>query len=152
MRDLGSLGFQNFLNGLICFFGFAFCALSGSKPLKLSFYATCDKLLFCCYFFVRYSIWVDSKLRLQADPLMIWEKYLWRDNSEYAISQHYDRSCVWEEVGSSLGNNFSIIWPFYCISSHFICYIDVRTHLFNTVFPNLSPTFPPLSRWRGTRS
>ncbi|XP_031250066.1 uncharacterized protein LOC116107934 isoform X1 [Pistacia vera] len=46
----------------------------------------------------RYSIWLDSKMRLQADPMLIIEFFLWRTRSEYAISNHYDRHCVWEEV------------------------------------------------------
>ncbi|KAK4352658.1 hypothetical protein RND71_028176 [Anisodus tanguticus] len=46
----------------------------------------------------RYSIWLDSKLRLQLDPLLILEYFLWRKGYEYAISNHYDRHCVWEEV------------------------------------------------------
>ncbi|CAM8885951.1 unnamed protein product [Rhodiola kirilowii] len=46
----------------------------------------------------RYSIWVDSKLRLHSDPMLIIEYFLWRTKSEYAISNHYDRHCVWEEV------------------------------------------------------
>lgn len=45
-----------------------------------------------------YSIWLDSKLRLHADPMLIIEYFLWRKKAEYAISMHYDRSCVWEEV------------------------------------------------------
>ncbi|KAJ6884699.1 hypothetical protein NC652_031643 [Populus alba x Populus x berolinensis] len=46
----------------------------------------------------RYSIWLDSKLRLQVDPLLVLEYFLWRKGHEYAISNHYDRHCVWEEV------------------------------------------------------
>lgn len=46
----------------------------------------------------RYSIWLDSKMRLQIDPMLIIEYFLWRKKSEYAISNHYDRHCVWEEV------------------------------------------------------
>lgn len=49
----------------------------------------------------RYSIWLDSKLRLHADPLLILERFLWRGNHEYAISNHYDRHCVWEEVAQN---------------------------------------------------
>jgi hypothetical protein len=49
-------------------------------------------------YFFRYSIWLDSKLRLQLDPLLILEYFLWRKGYEYAISNHYDRHCVWEEV------------------------------------------------------
>lgn len=46
----------------------------------------------------RYSIWLDSKMRLNTDPMLILEYFLWRTKSEYAISNHYDRHCVWEEV------------------------------------------------------
>lgn len=46
----------------------------------------------------RYSIWLDSKLRLVTDPMLIIEYFLWRRGSEYAISNHYTRHCVWEEV------------------------------------------------------
>ncbi|XP_065632769.1 probable hexosyltransferase MUCI70 [Quercus suber] len=46
----------------------------------------------------RYSIWLDSKMRLQIDPMLIIDHFLWRTKSEYAISNHYDRHCVWEEV------------------------------------------------------
>ncbi|XP_030481391.2 probable hexosyltransferase MUCI70 isoform X1 [Cannabis sativa] len=46
----------------------------------------------------RYSIWLDSKMRLHIDPMLILERFLWRTKSEYAISNHYDRHCVWEEV------------------------------------------------------
>jgi hypothetical protein len=46
----------------------------------------------------RYSIWLDSKMRLQTDPMQIIEYFLWRRGAEYAISNHYARHCVWEEV------------------------------------------------------
>ncbi|XVE53251.1 hypothetical protein DITRI_Ditri02bG0189100 [Diplodiscus trichospermus] len=46
----------------------------------------------------RYSIWIDSKMRLNTDPMLIIEFFLWRMRAEYAISNHYDRHCVWEEV------------------------------------------------------
>ncbi|KGN63100.1 uncharacterized protein LOC101218369 [Cucumis sativus] len=49
----------------------------------------------------RYSIWLDSKLRLQYDPLLILEYFLWRKGYEFAISNHYDRHCVWEEVAQN---------------------------------------------------
>lgn len=49
----------------------------------------------------RYSIWLDSKLRLKFDPLLILEYFLWRKGNEYAISNHYDRHCVWEEVAQN---------------------------------------------------
>ena len=37
-------------------------------------------------------------MRLQIDPMLILEYFLWKTKSEYAISNHYDRHCVWEEV------------------------------------------------------
>ncbi|XVF85941.1 hypothetical protein PTKIN_Ptkin17bG0158000 [Pterospermum kingtungense] len=46
----------------------------------------------------RYSIWIDSKMRLNTDPMLIIEFFLWRMRAEYAISNHYDRHCVWDEV------------------------------------------------------
>lgn len=46
----------------------------------------------------RYSIWLDSKLRLTTDPMLIIDHFLWKTGSEYAISNHYTRHCVWEEV------------------------------------------------------
>ncbi|KAL9382490.1 hypothetical protein Peur_025525 [Populus x canadensis] len=49
----------------------------------------------------RYSIWLDSKLRLQVDPLLVLEYFLWRKGYEFAISKHYDRHCVWEEVAQN---------------------------------------------------
>ncbi|XP_071731371.1 uncharacterized protein [Rutidosis leptorrhynchoides] len=49
----------------------------------------------------RYSIWLDSKLRLQLDPLLVLEYFLWRKGHEYAISNHYDRHCVWDEVAQN---------------------------------------------------
>lgn len=52
-------------------------------------------------YFSRYSIWLDSKLRLQLDPLLILEYFLWRKGHEYAISNHYDRHCLWEEVAQN---------------------------------------------------
>lgn len=50
---------------------------------------------------LRYSIWLDSKLRLQRDPLQLLDYFLWRKGHEYAISNHYDRHCVWEEVAQN---------------------------------------------------
>ncbi|KAJ6903404.1 hypothetical protein NC651_020788 [Populus alba x Populus x berolinensis] len=45
-----------------------------------------------------FSIWLDSKMRLNHDPMLIIEYFLWRTRSEYAISNHYDRHYVWEET------------------------------------------------------
>lgn len=37
-------------------------------------------------------------MRLTSDPMLIIEYFLWRRKAEYAISNHYDRHSVWEEV------------------------------------------------------
>ncbi|XP_073026355.1 probable hexosyltransferase MUCI70 [Primulina eburnea] len=47
---------------------------------------------------VRYSIWIDGKLRLVVDPYQILEKFLWRQNATFAISRHYSRFDVFEEA------------------------------------------------------
>lgn len=52
-------------------------------------------ILLMCH---RYSVWVDSKLRLNADPLYILQRFLIDQKAEFSISQHYHRRCVWEEV------------------------------------------------------
>ncbi|GBG85378.1 hypothetical protein CBR_g40021 [Chara braunii] len=46
----------------------------------------------------RYSIWIDSKLRLRVDPMRIFEWFLWRKGYEYAIANHYARHCLHDEV------------------------------------------------------
>ncbi|KAF5938977.1 hypothetical protein HYC85_023236 [Camellia sinensis] len=47
-----------------------------------------------------YSHETRHELRTTAatDPMLIIEFFLWRTRSEYAISNHYTRHCVWEEV------------------------------------------------------
>ena len=45
-----------------------------------------------------YFIWLDSKLHFNADSMLIIKYFLWRKKAEYAISAHYDHTCVWEEV------------------------------------------------------
>lgn len=47
---------------------------------------------------VRYSIWIDGKLRLVKDPYQILERFLWRENATFAISRHYRRFDVFEEA------------------------------------------------------
>lgn len=47
---------------------------------------------------VRYSIWIDGKLRLVVDPYQILERFLWRENATFAISRHYRRFDVFEEA------------------------------------------------------
>ncbi|KAK2369458.1 putative hexosyltransferase MUCI70 [Trifolium repens] len=47
---------------------------------------------------IRYSIWIDGKLELVADPYLILERFLWRPNATFAISKHYTRFDVFVEA------------------------------------------------------
>ncbi|TYG71741.1 hypothetical protein ES288_D05G422400v1 [Gossypium darwinii] len=61
---------------------------------------------------VRYSIWIDGKLQLVVDPYQILEKFLWRQNANFAISRHYRRFDVFVEAEANKAagkyDNFSI--------------------------------------------
>ncbi|KAK9001231.1 hypothetical protein V6N11_083019 [Hibiscus sabdariffa] len=46
----------------------------------------------------RFSIWIDGKLELVADPYQILERFLWRRNASFAISRHYKRFDVFDEA------------------------------------------------------
>ncbi|XP_057540524.1 probable hexosyltransferase MUCI70 [Amaranthus tricolor] len=47
---------------------------------------------------VRYSIWIDGKLKLVRDPYQVLERFLWRENATFAISRHYKRFDVFVEA------------------------------------------------------
>ncbi|EPS72533.1 hypothetical protein M569_02220, partial [Genlisea aurea] len=46
----------------------------------------------------RYSLWIDAKLELVVDPILILERFLWRKNASFAISRHYKRFDVFLEA------------------------------------------------------
>ncbi|KAH7315082.1 hypothetical protein KP509_21G033000 [Ceratopteris richardii] len=46
----------------------------------------------------RYSLWIDGKLQLVVDPYLVLERFLWRQNQTFAISQHYRRLDLFEEA------------------------------------------------------
>ena len=50
---------------------------------------------------VRFSIWADGKLEIIQDPYKILERFLWRTNETFAISQHYRRFDVFEEADAN---------------------------------------------------
>lgn len=81
----------------------------------------------------RYSIWLDSKLRLVTDPMLIIEYFLWRSGSEYAISNHYTRRCVWEEV---LQNKRLNKYNHTAIDEQFNFYQSDGLRKFNSSDPN----------------
>ncbi|KAK9276920.1 hypothetical protein L1049_006458 [Liquidambar formosana] len=89
----------------------------------------------------RYSIWLDSKMRLQTDPMLIIEYFLWRTGSEYAISNHYDRHCVWEEV---LQNKRLNKYNHSAIDEQFIFYQSDGLTKFDPSDPNTPlPSYVP---------
>ncbi|XP_058201976.1 probable hexosyltransferase MUCI70 isoform X2 [Rhododendron vialii] len=47
---------------------------------------------------VRFSLWIDGKLRLVVDPYQILERFLWRKNASFAISRHFTRFDVFLEA------------------------------------------------------
>ncbi|XP_077248780.1 uncharacterized protein LOC143888290 [Tasmannia lanceolata] len=89
----------------------------------------------------RYSIWLDGKLRLQRDPLLLLEYFLWRHGAEYAISNHYDRHCVWEEV---MQNKKLNKFNHTIIDQQFAFYQADGLKRFNASDPNkLLPSYVP---------
>lgn len=50
---------------------------------------------------VRFSIWSDGKLEIVQDPYRILERFLWRTNETFAISEHYRRFDVFEEADAN---------------------------------------------------
>ncbi|KAK8954117.1 hypothetical protein KSP39_PZI001751 [Platanthera zijinensis] len=46
----------------------------------------------------KYSIWIDGKMELIVDPLLILERYLWRGKHTFAIAQHKHHRSIYEEA------------------------------------------------------
>ncbi|XP_073309585.1 probable hexosyltransferase MUCI70 isoform X2 [Primulina huaijiensis] len=49
----------------------------------------------------RYSIWIDGKMELVVDPLLLLERYLWRGKQTFAIAQHKHHRSIYEEADSN---------------------------------------------------
>ncbi|XWS40229.1 hypothetical protein CRYUN_Cryun18bG0122200 [Craigia yunnanensis] len=49
----------------------------------------------------QYSIWIDGKMELIVDPLLILERFLWRDKNTYAIAQHKHHRSIYEEADAN---------------------------------------------------
>ncbi|PNY15263.1 hypothetical protein L195_g011956 [Trifolium pratense] len=48
-----------------------------------------------------YSIWIDGKMELVVDPLLILERYLWRGKNTFAIAQHKHHRNIYEEADAN---------------------------------------------------
>ncbi|KAL1563474.1 putative hexosyltransferase MUCI70 [Salvia divinorum] len=48
-----------------------------------------------------YSIWIDGKMELIVDPLLLLERYLWRGKHTFAIAQHKHHRSIYEEADSN---------------------------------------------------
>ncbi|XP_050231644.1 probable hexosyltransferase MUCI70 [Mercurialis annua] len=49
----------------------------------------------------QYSIWIDGKMELIVDPLLILERYLWRGKNTFSIAQHKHHRSIYEEADSN---------------------------------------------------
>ncbi|XP_060168660.1 probable hexosyltransferase MUCI70 isoform X2 [Lycium barbarum] len=49
----------------------------------------------------QYSIWIDGKMELIVDPLLLLERYLWREKNTFAIAQHKHHRNVYEEADAN---------------------------------------------------
>lgn len=46
----------------------------------------------------QYSIWIDGKMELIVDPLLLLERYLWRGSNTFAIARHKHHQSIYEEA------------------------------------------------------
>ncbi|CAI9764323.1 unnamed protein product [Fraxinus pennsylvanica] len=49
----------------------------------------------------QYSIWIDGKMELIVDPLLMLERYLWREKHTFAIAQHKHHRSIYEEADAN---------------------------------------------------
>ncbi|KAJ0077696.1 hypothetical protein Patl1_35567 [Pistacia atlantica] len=49
----------------------------------------------------QYSIWIDGKMELIVDPLLLLERYLWRNKNTFAIAQHKHHRSIYEEADAN---------------------------------------------------
>ncbi|KAL0365694.1 UNVERIFIED_CONTAM: hypothetical protein Sangu_0667000 [Sesamum angustifolium] len=49
----------------------------------------------------QYSIWIDGKMELILDPLLLLERYLWRGKHTFAIAQHKHHRNIYEEADAN---------------------------------------------------
>ncbi|EPS58460.1 hypothetical protein M569_16354 [Genlisea aurea] len=49
----------------------------------------------------QYSIWIDGKMELIVDPLLLLERYLWRGKHTFAIARHKHHRSIYEEADAN---------------------------------------------------
>ncbi|XP_002980574.2 uncharacterized protein LOC9656562 isoform X1 [Selaginella moellendorffii] len=49
----------------------------------------------------KYSIWIDGKMELVVDPILILERYLWRGGHKFAIARHKHHKSIYEEADAN---------------------------------------------------
>eukprot|EP01018_Ginkgo_biloba_P039102 Gb_31315 [translate_table: standard] len=49
----------------------------------------------------QYSIWIDGKMELIVDPLLILERYLWRGGHKFAIARHKHHQSIYQEADAN---------------------------------------------------
>ncbi|XP_057828139.2 probable hexosyltransferase MUCI70 isoform X2 [Cryptomeria japonica] len=49
----------------------------------------------------QYSIWIDGKMELIVDPLLILERYLWRGGHKFAIARHKHHRSIYQEADAN---------------------------------------------------
>ncbi|KAI3446798.1 hypothetical protein Pfo_003463 [Paulownia fortunei] len=49
----------------------------------------------------QYSVWIDGKMELTVDPLLLLERYLWRGKYTFAIAQHKHHHSIYEEADAN---------------------------------------------------
>ncbi|KAJ7153396.1 hypothetical protein O6H91_Y549100 [Diphasiastrum complanatum] len=49
----------------------------------------------------QYSIWIDGKMELVIDPLLLLERYLWRGGHSFAIARHKHHRSIFEEADAN---------------------------------------------------
>ncbi|KAL0283339.1 UNVERIFIED_CONTAM: hypothetical protein Sangu_2896200 [Sesamum angustifolium] len=83
----------------------------------------------------RYSIWIDGKMELIVDPLLLLERYLWRDKHTFAIAQHnIIAMCMKKQMptkeGSDVPEGAIIIREHIALNNLFSCLWFNEVHLF----------------------
>ncbi|KAK4740425.1 hypothetical protein R3W88_004122 [Solanum pinnatisectum] len=86
----------------------------------------------------QYSIWIDGKMELIVDPLLLLERYLWSEKNTFAIAQHKHHRNVYEAADANkrrkryahIPEGAVIIREHTALSNLFSCLWFNEVHLF----------------------